>query len=80
MYSFQSKKFGFQRHDCDNEFYIDMIHICRTGTDLPAGRGDCMKTARKWAKLAVRLFGFLFFIMNPPQWCGRPCVQRYMPE
>ena len=73
-------KFGFRRHDCDNQLYEDMVLVCRTTYHLPASRRQCLQTARKWGRLAVGIFGFLFYVPVAPYWCTESCVKDFMPN
>ena len=73
-------KFGFQRNDCDNQLYEDMVHVCRTTYHLPASRNHCLHTAKKWGIYAVGIFGFFFYVPVAPYWCNSSCVKDYMPN
>ena len=73
-------KFGFTRGDCDNQFYQDMRKMCMTTYHLPESRRHCLRTANKWGRLAVGIFGFLFYVPMAPYWCNDGCVKDYMPD
>ena len=72
--------FGFRRNDCDNQLYQDMAQVCRTTYHLPASRNQCLQTANKWARVAVGIFGFLFYVPVSPYWCNSRCVKDFMPN
>jgi len=77
---FCSMKFGFERSDCDNQLYQDMARVCRNAYQLPSSIAQCLQTANKWGRLAVGIFGFLFYVPVAPYWCNSSCVKDFMPN
>ena len=72
--------FGFERSDCDNQLYQDMARVCETAYTLPSSLDQCLQTANKWGRLAVGIFGFLFYVPVAPYWCNNGCVKEFMPN
>ena len=75
---FQGTKYGFDQSTCDDLLYRDMLEDCTANNGLPSTSNHCRKTAYKWGRLTVDIFGFLFFTPVPPSWCNMNCVKNYM--
>ena len=70
FYWFQGRHYGWQRVQCDDAFWKDMLTNCNFW-DLPC------KMAAEVYYGSVRVGGAFFFNSPTEKWCRAGCAKRY---